>query len=275
MIKKIFPFLLLTACLCCACTQAFKPFTFVQMTDTQIGFMDRSEGYAHSDSLFRAAAKSANEAKPDLVVITGDLVDNTADPDQNRIFETDLKLIEAPVWCLPGNHDYDKTWSESIRDRFVSERGQERFSFRHKGCVFIGLDTNCIMEEPGAAEETEQWNWLVGELTKARRTKYVFVFIHCPIFRQAIDERDDYSNFPPAKREKYISLFKDFGVDVVFSGHTHYDLDFEYEGIRFVTANPVGNPIGKGHPGYYLVAVGKDGVTVTDVPTVEIPQRSR
>ena len=32
----------------------FRPFTFVQMSDPQIGFMDESPSYVHSDSLMKA-----------------------------------------------------------------------------------------------------------------------------------------------------------------------------------------------------------------------------
>ena len=48
--KKLFfciVVMLATAC------QTFKPFTFVQMSDTQIGFIDSSPAFAHSDSLFK------------------------------------------------------------------------------------------------------------------------------------------------------------------------------------------------------------------------------
>ena len=253
---------ILAVSVCCSCTSSFKPFKFVHLTDTQIGFMDGSEGYVHSDSLFKSVAACTNAEKPDLVFITGDLVDDTSDPRQNAIFEEDKDLIEAPVWLVPGNHDYDKQWTPEIRDRYVSLRGYERFSFKHDKCSFIGFDTNCIMED-AAEEEAAQKEWLKKELRKARKCRHIFLFIHCPIFRESIDEPKDYSNFPVSKRAEYISLFKEYGVTAVFAGHTHADYDFDYEGIRFVIGNPVSNPLGHGQPGYNVVKVDEDGITVS------------
>lgn len=261
-----FPVLLFAVLSCCACTSSFKPFKFAHLTDTQIGFFDNSEGYAHSDSLFRAAAGCVNSEGTDLVFITGDLLDNPTDSLQNALFEAGVARMDAPVWLVPGNHDYGKAWSEEVRDRYVALRGYERFSFKHKKCAFIGLDSNCIMED-AAEEEAVQKEWLRNELSKARKCRYIFVFFHCPVFRKDIGEPHDYSNFPEAKREEYISIFKEYGVSAVFTGHTHSDYDFEYEGIRFVTANPVSNALGHGYPGYNIVDVGKDGFDVRSCRT--------
>ena len=246
---------------CCACSPSFKPFKFAHLSDTQTGFMDGSDGYAHSDSLFRAAVARVNSEALDLVVITGDLVDNTSDAVQEEIFKTDMGLIDAPVWLVPGNHDYNKAWTPEIRDRYVALRGYDRFSFKHKGCAFIGFDTNCIMEDAPEAEAAQK-QWLEAELRKARRCRHVFIFIHCPVFRNSVDEPHDYSNFPVSKRSEYLSLFKEYGVTAVFAGHTHAEYDFEYDGIRFVIANPVANALGHGHPGFNVIDVDKDGIDV-------------
>ena len=65
---------------------SFKPFTFVQMSDTQIGFIDKSPQYTHSDSLMKAAVEATNALCPAYVFITGDLVDNPADPVQDSVY---------------------------------------------------------------------------------------------------------------------------------------------------------------------------------------------
>ncbi|MBR5660526.1 MAG: metallophosphoesterase [Bacteroidales bacterium] len=251
-----------------SCSKKFEVFSFVHCTDTQIGFMDHSEGFTHSDSLFNAAIVAVNALAPEVVVITGDLVDNIDDPIQNSIFEKRVAEFDPPVYLLPGNHDYKKQWTEQIRDDYVALRGYDRFSFKKKGCAFIGIDTNCIKEKAEEAE-AEQLSWLEGELRKARKANYTFLFLHCPIFKKDIAEADDYENFPIEKREKYISLLKEYGVDAVLAGHTHKDIDIEYQGIRLVAANPVCEALGHGRPGFNVVKVGKEGFEIEFHPTTD------
>ena len=251
-----------------ACSGKFEPFSFVHCTDTQIGFMDNSEGYSHSDSLFNIAITAVNALVPEVIVITGDLVDNNDDPLQNSIFEKRVAEFKPQVYLLPGNHYYNKQWTKQIRDDYVALRGYDRFSFIKKGCAFIGIDTNCIKENAEAAE-AEQFSWLESELRKSRKAKYTFLFLHCPIFKKDIGEADDYENFPTEKREKYISLLKEYGVDAVLAGHTHKDYDTEYEGIRLVAANPICNALGHGRPGFNVVKVEKDGFEIEFHPTTD------
>lgn len=94
--KQLFT-LAITLMLSSAC-QSFEPFTFVQMSDTQIGFIDTSPRFAHSDSLMKAAVDAANDLSPAYVFVTGDLVDNPADPVQDSVFRTRLAELRMPVY---------------------------------------------------------------------------------------------------------------------------------------------------------------------------------
>ena len=234
-----------------------RPFTFVQMTDTQIGFV---VGEARSDTMMKAAVAEVNALDPALVVITGDLVDVAYSDLQDSIYFARRAEIKAPVYEIPGNHDIRKGEPES-RERYARLHGETRFAFRKYGCAFIGMDSNCIKNDETELEQ-EQLEWLEAQLKAARRARYTFVFLHCPVIRQSIDEPEDYFNFPLAKRSQYISLFKEYGVDAVFAGHTHIDYRTEYEGIGFYTAGPVGYAFDRDRSGYNVVKVGKDGFTV-------------
>ncbi len=245
-----------------------KTLTFVHMSDTQVGFIDTSAHFVHSDSLFAAAVQAVNALSPACVVITGDLVDSASDAEQNEIFEKRTGEIEAPVYLVPGNHDI-RGYTPEKYEEYVAKRGYGRFSFYlggKKGTAFIGIDSNCIKD--GCEEaENEQLEWLEAELSKARGARHILVFLHCPIIRESIDEKEDYFNFPLPKRESYIRMFKDAGVEAVFAGHTHRTVVTEYDGIKFFTAGPVGNALGDGTPGFNVVTVGPGGVAAEYVPT--------
>jgi len=226
-------------------------FTFVHMSDTQIGFIDESPHFVHSDSLMKAAVSAANALDPSCVIITGDLVNSAGNAEQDSIYRANKAMITAPVYEVLGNHDI---------------RGYDRFSFMDHGCAFIGIDSNCIKDGDEKAE-AEQLEWLKKELTSSSGARMKFIFLHCPLIRERIDEKEDYFNFPVAKREEYISLFKETGVTAVFAGHTHEDFATEYDGIGFYAAGPVGNALGHGTPGYNVVKVEKGSYSVNYVPT--------
>ena len=253
---------ILAACaaLFTACA-SFELFTFVQLSDPQIGFLDPSPSYACSDSLMGLAVEAVNALRPACVVITGDLVNNPLDPLQDSIYRARVAQFQVPVHALPGNHDYLGISADEYRAR----RGATRFSFRERDCAFIGLDSNCIKDGPAAAE-AEQLAWLEGELLAARDCRYTFVFLHCPVVRESLDEPEDYFNFSPEKRRQYLNLFKAHGVDYVFAGHTHQDYNCEIDGIRFVAAGPVGTPLGHGVSGFNLVSVQRASVSVSYLP---------
>ena len=256
--KKILFGLLFLASACCP----FRPFTFVQMTDPQIGFELSEE---RTDTMFKAAVAEVNALDPALVVITGDLVNWAYSDKQDSIYFADRALIEAPVFELPGNHDISTNEPQS-RERWAALHGPTRFSLRKNGCAFIGIDSNCIKN--GEEElEAEQLEWLRKELSKSRKAKYTFVFLHCPIIRQTIDEPEDYFNFSIPKRKEYIELFKEHGVDAVFAGHTHIDYSTEYEGIRFYAAGPVGFAFDRDRSGYNVINVTRDGFDVKYIET--------
>ncbi len=238
-----------------------RSFTFIQLTDTQIGFRDKTEGYAWSDSLMQEAVKAVNRTLPSCVIVTGDLVNNTADSLQAAIYKRNIAAIDGriPVYTLPGNHDM-RPWTEENHKAFLAFNGYDRFSFKMKGCAFIGFDSCCIKDSIETVEK-EQLEWLVGELEKARGSRQIFLFTHCPVIRESIDEKEDYFNFPIPKREEYIAIFKKYGVTALFAGHTHKYYHTSYDGIEFITAGPVGAPLHGGFSGLNVVRVNRKGFT--------------
>lgn len=245
-------------------------YTFAQMTDTQIGFFDYHSGCMHSDSLMDAAIRTLNAIQPKLVVFTGDLIDCPREPEfslQDSIYRANIAKIDPAieVFELPGNHDIQPYNAEKLAE-YVAQRGSQRFSVVREQAAFIGIDSDCIKDDVKDLEQ-EQWNWLEEQLEATASCVHKFVFLHCPIIRHAIDEPEDYFNFPMDKRLKYIELFKKYGVEAIFSGHTHMENYTVYDGIQFINAGPVGNALARGYPGFYLVHVTDQSVQAEYVAT--------
>ena len=247
--------LMITAC-------APKEFTFVQLTDMQIGFKEKTDPECPvTTANFKACIAKMNELKPDFIIITGDLLNNPEYLYQKEKYDECISALDKDiaVYAIPGNHDM-RPYNDTTRRSWLDEHQYERFSFVHKNSAFIGLDSNCIME--GAEQRAqEQWDWLVEELRKASGCDHRFLFIHCPVVRERIDEVDDYFNFPMDQRRKYVELCNEYKVDAFFSGHTHKGYDAKFGCTEFVNVGPVGPGLDGGCPGYNVVTVSPDSWT--------------
>jgi len=242
---------------------------FVQLSDTQIGFEDESDDYAVSDSLMRDAIAAVNRIKPSFVVITGDLVNRRKNEEQKAIFKSNMALLDSsiPVYILPGNHDIG-SYSQENLESFEDFIGPDRFAFKKGKSLFLGFDS-CPIKDGAEDKEIEQYEWMEKELAGASDCIHKYLFLHCPIIKRDIDEAEDYSNFLIPMREKYLSLFKKYGVEAVFSGHTHYDCCTEYDGIKLITAGSVCKPIGQGVSGILVGEIKDDVLSYRFAPSSE------
>lgn len=248
----------------CSCSSSYQ---FVQMSDTQLGFFEHPYGtFVKTEADFKAAVEQINALKPALVFNCGDLCDQSQLQEQYDAYQAIASSIEAPCWVAPGNHDIQDGYTPEKKAEYERKFGPDRFSFRYRGSAFIGFDSNCI-QNGYQPDETEQYEWLRAELKKARGCRYIFLFCHCPIIYGLPDQEEDYFNFPKAYRQKYLDLLDEFGVDIVFNGHTHHVMYNEYNRTRMFIAGSTGNNFEGTDSGYHIATVTKDWVDVKWVET--------
>ena len=79
--------------------------------------------------------------KPELVIITGDLVNDKTNKLQWDEFRRITNLISSrKVLVLPGNHDIGQQPSEEALEQFKKMFGSDRFSIKFRNCSFIGFN---------------------------------------------------------------------------------------------------------------------------------------
>lgn len=244
--------------------------TFVHMSDPQIGFMDESGHFAVSDSLLGDAVAAINRIKPSCVVVTGDMVNNIGNTEQHAILERRMGEIDpsVPVYYTPGNHDIPEFTPERLQF-YLDFIGYDRFSFVQKDCAFIGFDSNRIRSGNAEAEE-EQYEWIISRLEEYKDMRHIFVFCHCPIVRHSLDEADGYESFPMPLRSKYVETFKKYGVEAMFTGHTHVGETLDLDGLKSVNAGPVAKAFSGSFPGINVVTVYRDGLKCIYRPAVDV-----
>ena len=258
MLKRIF---LSTALILAFLPAAFaKPFFFVQITDPQLGFHEKNS-IEVGVKLLTETVEAINRIHPAFVVVTGDMVNNRFNEEQWEAYQRLIGQIDKdiPVWHIPGNHDL-KPREEGDLQRYLDRYGYDRLSFRYKGCAYIGANS-CFLKDGCIREEQEHCTWLLQEMIANQKARFTFVFTHCPIVKEAVDEKEGYFNFQAPYRQFYLGWCERFGVDAVFSGHLHQGRFCEHNGGKYYTSSASGLPLGDGFSGLNIVTVYNDHFT--------------
>ncbi|HEY8624345.1 MAG TPA: metallophosphoesterase [Casimicrobiaceae bacterium] len=160
--------------------EAVSPFSFVQISDSHVGFHGPPNPLG-TQAFERAVTMiNALPQQPDLILFTGDLID---DSEYSDINEKNLKRFQEIVRGLkvqnikyvPGEHDAALDGGVLFRETF----GETHYSFDHRGVHFIALD-NVSRGRPEVGPE--QIAWLKKDLARFPKTAPIIVFTHRPLF---------------------------------------------------------------------------------------------
>jgi 3',5'-cyclic AMP phosphodiesterase CpdA len=250
------------------------PFFIVQMSDPQFGFFDNNRSFDKETELYEKAVKAINRIKPAFVVITGDFVNDRSDQAQWNEFIRITDEIDSsiPVWLTPGNHDIGQAPVKDDIDKYIAEHCYDRFSFRYKKCLFIGINS-CIIKSGENEFEQVQYDWLKNELAGKRRARQTILFCHYPFFIKSPDEPESYSNIGIGSRSKYLDLFREYDVSAVYSGHLHNNAVSASGETEFIVTSAVGKPLGEAPSGLRIIKVYQDRIEHKYYSLDEIPER--
>lgn len=163
----------------------------VQITDTHITAPGRriAGGIDTAPALMRCVdAVNALDPQPDVVVMSGDLVDSGRREDYEHLRRL-LAPLRAPVHLLPGNHDKREPLCEVFGDlAYVPGAGPLNHVVDDFPLRLVCMDTSV----PGAVHgelDREALQWLDRCLGNA--TRPTMVFLHHPPFATGIAAMDD------------------------------------------------------------------------------------
>jgi Icc protein len=175
------------------------------------------------------AALNALEPRPDVVVMTGDLVDQ-GDPAQYEHLKALLAPLEIPYYLLVGNHD-DRA---ALRDAF-SKRAELRaggdfvqYAVDIGPLRLIALDSIVPGESGGDLCDT-RLTWLAAQLEEARG-KPVIVALHHPPFDCGIGHMDEIRLDPQAAQKLAALIARYPNVERVICGHVHRPMFVRFGG---------------------------------------------
>jgi 3',5'-cyclic-AMP phosphodiesterase len=218
---------------------AAQPFTFVQVSDSHIGFNKPPNGDARATFREAIAKVKALRVRPDFVIHTGDVSQLSRD-DEFDDADQMLKELGSPVFFVPGEHDMlDPDGGKAFLSRFgKGSMGSGWYSFDHRGVHFVAL-VNVADLKPGGMGNlgTEQLKWLAADLAGRPSSTPIVVFAHIPLWTVYAEwgwGTDDAA--------EALKLLARFGSVTVLNGHIH-QITQKVEGrIAFHTARSTAFP---------------------------------
>jgi len=235
----------------CLCAQSER-FVFAVIADPQVGWKEQELDRQQFTRVVAAVNGLKGDSQPDFVLLAGDLVNDSKSASQWEAMDAVRRTLKIPFYSVPGNHDPR------------AEGGAGRFSFVHKGCLFLGMDSNLWSSgAPGSARE--QFAWLERQLRVPDRPRTVFVIQHHPLYLHHPEEKDEYFNIPLAWRARLLKLFEAEHVTAHLAGHLHRNATGWRRGLAMlVTPSSLYN-FDSTPPGFRLIEVHSGGFNETYV----------
>jgi 3',5'-cyclic AMP phosphodiesterase CpdA len=156
-------------------TLAGRHWRFAVMSDAQFVARDPDSAIVASA---RRTVREIRAAKPDFLIIDGDLVDEGSPADltfAHRILTEELGDA-VPWYYVPGNHE---VMGGKIAD-FTAEFGPAQQVFDHRGTRFITLDTSSLGIRTGGFDQIELLRKQLDAAATDRSVSSVVLVEHVP-----------------------------------------------------------------------------------------------
>jgi Icc protein len=223
-----------------------------QISDVHVG------GARYDDGLLRTAIAEINDAKPDLVVVAGDLTDEGY-PDQYPAAREALAPLDADALVrVPGNHDARNVGYLRFEDTFGARDSRLRRQCGGLELALVAVDSSKPDVDEGEIGR-EHYGW-IEEGFAGESDLRIFVCHHhlVPVpgtgreRNQVLDAGD------------VLALLRRCGVDLVLSGHRHVPYVWPIAGMLLVHSGTVSTLRTRGftHPAYNLVTVDAGRIAV-------------
>jgi hypothetical protein len=214
-------------------------FSFVQISDSHIGFTKAPNPDVTGTLKTALARIDAQQIQPDFVIHTGDLT-HLSRPDQ---FDTVDQLVRGSstrrTFFVPGEHDVIGDNGRAFFDRFGEKQTEGGwYSFDHRGVHFVALINVLNLQAAGLGWlGPDQLAWLRQDLASKSSETPIVVFAHMPLW----------SLYPAwgwgtDDAGQALAMLRRFGSVTVLNGHIH-QIQQKVEGnIAFYTARSTAYP---------------------------------
>lgn len=193
-----------------------RPLRIIMISDLHLG-------YANGRKSFSDWVTIINGEKPDLVLVGGDVIDNSIRPLEHENIANEFQKIKAPVYACLGNHEYYAGKEES--KKFYEQAG-----------IKLLVDSSAVFEDNiviiGRDDRANGSRKSLSELMEpADKSRYAILLDHQPY------------HLEEAEKEQ---------IDFQFSGHTHYGQVWPISKIEDMIYEKAYGELTKGQTKYYV-----------------------
>ncbi len=218
---------------------AAKGFTFVQVSDSHVGFAKPANPDARATFREAVGKIRAMPVQPAFIVHTGDVSQLSRD---SEFDDADQIIKEAglPVFHIPGEHD---VLDEGNGAAFLARYGKGAtdggwYAFDHGGVHFVALVNVINLKAGGLGSLGEaQLAWLANDLAGRSTSTPLVILGHIPLWSVYPDwgwGTDDGA--------RALALTRRFGSVTVLNGHIHQVLQKVEGTVTFHTARSTAFP---------------------------------
>jgi 3',5'-cyclic AMP phosphodiesterase CpdA len=218
--------------------QAAGGLTFLQISDSHIGF-DKPANPNAAGTLEEAIAKvKALPTKPAFMIHTGDIT-HLSKPKEFDDADRIIKTSGLDVHYVPGEHDIIDEDVKLYRERYgKNAKGSGWYSFDQDGVHFVGLVNVMNLKAGGlGALGDEQLAWLADDLKGKSASTPIVVFAHIPLW--VVYEQWGWGTEDGGRA---LELLKKFGSVTVLNGHIHQIMQKVEGNVTFHTARSTAFP---------------------------------
>ena len=222
-----------------AMAQEVKGFTFLQISDSHMGF-DKPANPNAKGTLEEAIARvKSAPGNPAFMIHTGD-ISHLSKASEFDDAEKIISQARLDVHYVPGEHDIlDDEQGKMYRDRYGrGTKGPGYYSFDANGVHFVGL-VNVVDLKGGGLGHLghDQLEWLEDDLAGRSASQPVVVFAHIPLW--TVYPQWGWGTDDGAQALGYL---KRFGSVTVLNGHIHQVMQKVEGNVTFHTARSTAFP---------------------------------
>jgi Icc protein len=214
-------------------------FTFLQVSDSHIGFRKAANPDASATYREAIAKIKTLPVKPAFIIHTGDITQLSKDAEFDEA-EQIIREAGLEVFHIPGEHDMlDEGAGKAYLSRFgKGTLGAGWRSFDHQGVHYVAL-VNVADLKPGGMGNlgADQLAWLEKDLAGRAASQPIVVMGHIPLWTISADW-----GWGTQVSAQALTLLRRFGSVTVLNGHIHQIMQKVEGNMVFHTARSTAFP---------------------------------